>query len=228
MASTAFDLGCGPGNSTELLVERFPEARVTGTDNSENMLASARKRLPQCRFDLSDIASWQPDVPPVLIYANAALHWVPDHEHLVPRLFASLAAGGVLAVQMPDNLEEPSHRLMRETAAEGPWSETLRHASASRTEILPLAGYYDLLAPHAVHVDVWRTVYHHPMDTPGAIAEWLRSTGLKPFVDPLPAEEQAAFLARYEARIAQAYAARADGRRLLAFPRVFIVARRKP
>lgn len=225
--SNAFDLGCGPGNSTELLVERFPDARVVGMDNSESMLTSARKRLPRCQFDLGDIASWQPDVPADLIYANAALQWVPDHERLVPRLFGALAPGGVLAVQMPDNLDEPSHHLMRETAASGPWSGRLAQAAASRTRILPLAGYYDLLAPHGAHVEVWRTLYHHPMDTPGAIVEWLRSTGLKPFVDPLPAEEQAGFLAQYESRVGLAYPPRADGRRLLAFPRVFIVARRK-
>jgi trans-aconitate 2-methyltransferase len=155
------------------------------------------------------------------------LQWVPDHERLVPRLFDALAPGGVLAVQMPDNLDEPSHQLMRETAASGPWSGRLAQAAASRTRILPLADYYDLLAPHGAHVDVWRTVYHHPMDTPGAIVEWLRSTGLKPFVDPLPADEQAGFLTQYGSRVAQAYPPRSDGRRLLSFPRVFIVARRK-
>ena len=227
-ATSLYDLGCGPGNSTELLVVRFPRARVVGTDNSQAMLESARKRLPQCRFDLSDIAVWKPDAPaPDLIYSNATLQWLPDHERLFPRLFSELAPGGVLAAQMPDNLDEPSHRLMRETAAEGPWSARLGGASAARTEILPLSSYYDLLARHAAQVDVWRTVYHHAMETPGAIVEWLRSTGLKPFLDPLPAAEQAAFLAQYEARIAQAYPDRADGRRLLAFPRVFIVARRQ-
>ena len=91
------DLGCGPGNSTELLVRRFPQAQVTGTDNSEAMLVSARERLPQARFELGDIATWAPasagDAPD-LIYANAALQWVPDHEALIPRLFAALAPGG--------------------------------------------------------------------------------------------------------------------------------------
>ncbi|MDR3454429.1 MAG: trans-aconitate 2-methyltransferase [Rhodoferax sp.] len=231
-AARVVDLGCGPGNSTELLVRRFATAQVTGTDNSEAMLASARQRLPQLRFELSDIARWTPDAAqggaPDLIYANAALQWVPDHETLIPRLFAALAPGGVLAVQMPDNRQEPTHRLMRELAAQAPWAEPIGDADRLRTELLDVGGYYDLLAPQAAQVDVWRTIYQHPMATPAAIVEWVRGTGLKPFVDRLPPALQASYLAEYERRIAQAYPLRADGRLLLAFPRLFIVAQRKP
>ncbi|MDM0040249.1 trans-aconitate 2-methyltransferase [Variovorax sp. J22G21] len=222
------DLGCGPGNSTELLVERFRQARVTGTDNSEAMLASARERLPQARFELSDIATWAPQTAPDLIYANAALQWVPAHETLLPRLLNALAPGGVLAIQMPDNRDEPTHRLMREVAAEAPWAEAIGDFSRFRTELLGLDGYYNLLAPLAAHLDVWRTAYQHPMDTPRAIVDWVRGTGLKPFVDRLPADLQASYLAEYERRVGIAYPARTDGRRLLAFPRLFIVAQRKP
>ena len=115
-AARVVDLGCGPGNSTELLVHRFPKAQVLGTDNSEAMLASARARLPQAGFELSNIATWAPrssEEAPDLIYANASLQWVPDHEKLIPRLFDALAPGGVLAIQMPDNRQEPTHSLMR-------------------------------------------------------------------------------------------------------------------
>ncbi len=223
----AVDLGCGPGNSTELLVQRFPKAQVVGTDNSEAMLASARERLPQARFALSDIATWAPHEAPDLIYANAALQWVPDHETLIPRLFAALAPGGVLAVQMPDNRQEPTHRLMRAVAAEAPWAEPIGDADRLRTLLLPLGGYYDLLAPEAARVDVWHTIYQHPMASAAAIVEWVRGTGLKPFVDRLPADLQASYLAEYERRVDQAYPARTDGKRLLAFPRMFIVAQRK-
>lgn len=222
------DLGCGPGNSTELLIERFPDAEVVGIDNSEAMLASARQRLPGRRFELGDIAAWRPDAPPDLIYANAALQWVGDHEALLPRLFESLAPGGVLAIQMPDNRDEPTHRLMREVAALEPWAGAIGDAAAVRTKIHSLTTYYDLLARIAgTDVDVWRTAYQHPMETPAAIVEWVRSTGLRPFVDPLSAEHRAAFLAEYERRIALAYLPRADRRLLLAFPRLFIVARRR-
>jgi trans-aconitate 2-methyltransferase len=227
-ARQVVDLGCGPGNSTELLSRRFPAARVVGTDNSEAMLASARERLPEARFELSDIATWAPHEAPDLIYANAALQWVPDHEKLIPRLFAALAPGGVLAVQMPDNREEPTHRLMRAVAAEAPWAAPIGDADRLRTLLLPLGGYYDLLAPEAAQVDVWHTIYQHPMASAAAIVEWVRGTGLKPFVDRLPADLQASYLAEYERRVDQAYPARTDGKRLLAFPRMFIVAQKKP
>nr|C5CSI6.1 RecName: Full=Trans-aconitate 2-methyltransferase [Variovorax paradoxus S110] len=227
-AARVVDLGCGPGNSTELLANRFPTAKVVGTDNSEAMLASARERLPQARFELSDIATWAPqDQAPDLIYANAALQWVPDHEQLIPRLFAALAPGGVLAIQMPDNREEPTHRLMRAVAAEAPWAEPIGNADRLRTLLLPLGGYYDLLAPAAARVDVWHTIYQHPMADAAAIVEWVRGTGLKPFVDRLPADLQASYLAEYERRVDQAYPVRTDGKRLLAFPRMFIVAQKK-
>ena len=226
-ATRVFDLGCGPGNSTELLVQRFLAAVVVGTDNSEPMLASARQRLPQARFELGDIATWAPEAAPDLIYANAALQWVPDHETLIPRLFALLAPGGVLAIQMPDNRQEPTHRLMREVAAEAPWAQAIGNPDRLRTELLGIDGYYDLLAGEAAAVDAWRTAYQHPMASAAAIVEWVSGTGLKPFVDPLPSELKTSYLAEYERRIARAYPARTDGRLLLAFPRMFIVAQKK-
>jgi len=225
--ANAVDLGCGPGNSTELLVQRFPDASVLGIDNSEAMLASARERLPQARFEFGDIATWRPAQAPDLIYANAALQWVPDHEALIPRLFAALAPGGVLAIQMPDNHQESTHRLMREVAAEAPWAEAIGDAEKLRTPLLPIQGYYDLLAAEAANVDVWHTVYQHRMASPAAIVEWLRGTGLRPFVDRLTPELRDGYLAEYERRIALAHPKRSDGRLLLAFPRMFIVAQRK-
>ena len=223
-----YDLGCGPGNSTELLVERFPDAAVIGTDNSEAMLSSARERLPKQRFEFSDIASWQAQTPADLIYSNAALQWVGDHAVLIPRLFAQLAPGGVLAFQMPDNRDEPTHRAMREVAGLAPWSAWIGDAAKLRTKILAIPDYYDLLATLGAEVDVWRTAYQHPMESPAKIVEWVRATGLKPFVDPLPDAERETFLAEYEARLEHAYPKRADGKRLLPFPRLFIVARNPP
>lgn len=224
----AVDLGCGPGNSTELIARRFPEAALLGIDTSEAMLASARLRLPAVAFAKGDAAVWTPARAPDLIYANAALQWVPDHPALLPRLFSLLAPGGVLAVQMPDNLDEPSHRLMRDVAAAGPWSAAIGDpAVAGRVgRMLPVERYYDLLAPAAAGVDLWHTVYRHPMADARAIVDWVSATGLKPFVDPLPPDLKAGFLAAYERAIDDAYPARADGRRLLGFPRLFIVARK--
>jgi len=223
----AVDLGCGPGNSTELIVQRYPDATVIGTDNSPAMVEAARQRLPGVAFELSDIAAWQPAEPPDLVYANASLQWVPDHTRLLPRLLGTLAPGGVLAVQVPDNLDEPTHVLMRETAAEPRFAAALGDADKLRARVLSLAACYDLLAPLA-EVDIWGTIYQHPMADAAAIVQWLRSTGLRPFLDPLGPALQAEFLAAYQRRIEAAYPARADGRRLLAFPRLFIVARRRP
>jgi trans-aconitate 2-methyltransferase len=226
-ARLVVDLGCGPGNSTELLAKRFAKADVVGTDNSPAMLESARQRLPKLRFELSDIAAWRAAEAPDLIHANASLQWIGDHERLIPHLFSQLAPGGVLAIQMPDNLDEPTHRLMRETAADPRWAERIGDADRVRARILPAQGYYDLLTTDAAMVDVWRTTYHHVMPAPADIVQWLRGTGLKPFVDALPPGLQAEFLAEYERRIALAYPARRDGKRLLAFPRLFIVAVRR-
>jgi trans-aconitate 2-methyltransferase len=225
-ARCVVDLGCGPGNSTELLAARYPNAEVVGIDSSEAMLASARERLPQLRFERADVAAWQPARAPDLIFANAVLQWVPNHETLLPRLFERLAPGGVLAVQMPDNLDEPSHCAMRELAALPPWSPWLAEAAALREKPLTAASCYDLLAPRAAAVDVWHTIYRHPMATPEAIVDWLRSTGLRPFLDALPEAERNGYLSAYRARIDAAYPARSDGRRLLDFPRLFIVAAR--
>lgn len=227
------DLGCGPGNSTELLVQRFPTAQVLGVDNSEAMLAAARKALPQARFELADIASWTSEAgaaAPDLIYANASIQWVAGHEQLLPRLFSLLAPGGVLAIQMPDNRQEPTHRLMREVARQPRFASLIGDADKVRTDILPIGAYYDLLAAassRAAFVDVWHTVYQHPMESAAAIVQWLRGTGLKPFVEALPEPLQAGFLGEYESCVDAAYPVRSDGRRLLAFPRLFIVAQRR-
>lgn len=227
VAARVVDLGCGPGNSTELLAARFPRADVLGTDTSQTMLDSARERLPQCRFELRDVSTWQPEAPPELIFANAVLQWVPDHALLLPRLFASLPPGGVLALQMPDNLAEPSHRLMREVALDAPFASAIRDASNVRAPVLAAELYYDLLAANASQIDVWRTVYHHPLSSAAAIVDWLRATGLRPFLEPLTEAQRVAFTSQYEKRIAAAYPPRVDGQRLLAFPRLFIVAQRR-
>lgn len=220
------DLGCGPGNSTEGLFERFPHAAVTGIDSSAAMLENARHRLPHCRFSQEDISSWRPATPQDVIYANASLQWVPDHTTLFPRLFSLLAPGGSLAVQMPDNREEPSHREMRRVADEGPWRDQIGSAAQVRVKILSAAEYYDLLAPHAEMVDIWRTTYFHVMPSLASIVEWLRATGLRPFLEKLDERQQADFIDEYLRAIGEAYPVRADGRVLLAFPRLFIVARK--
>lgn len=227
VVARAVDIGCGPGNSTELLHARFPGAAVTGLDSSPDMVAAARKRLPGIGFEIADIGAWADPGPYDVILANAVLQWVPGHERLLPALVAKLAPGGSLAVQMPDNLDEPAHVLMREVAAEGPWAAKLANAAKSRVPRHGAERYYALLRDRVAGLDVWRTTYHHPLaGGANAVVEWFKGSGLRPYVDPLDADERAAYLARYEAAIAKAYPALPDGTVLLPFPRLFIVATR--
>ncbi|MFC0407182.1 trans-aconitate 2-methyltransferase [Roseomonas elaeocarpi] len=225
--AAAMDLGCGPGNSTELLRARFPGAAVSGLDSSEDMLTAARKRLPDAAFVLGDIAAWHGPERYDVILANASLQWVPDHATLLPTLMQRLAPGGQLAVQMPDNLEEPAHRLMRQVAAEGPWTAKLAAAGAARAPRRGAGWYFEALRQLGTRADVWITTYHHPLaGGAAAVVEWFKGSGLRPFLQPLDEAERAEFLRRYEAELAQAYPALTDGTVLLPFPRLFFVATR--
>lgn len=222
---SAVDLGCGPGNSTETLAAHAPGAAIVGLDSSADMIAAARQRLPQFQFDVTDIATWDARGPYDLILANAVLQWVPGHERLFPSLVEKLAPGGSLAVQMPDNLDEPAHRLLREVATHGPWAHKLK--GVERTMRFGADWYYGLLKPLCARVDVWRTIYHHPLaGGAGAVVEWFKGSALRPFLAGLDDAEQQAFLQSYQDEIAKAYPALADGTVLLPFPRLFIVATR--
>lgn len=224
-AHSAIDLGCGPGNSTEVLAACYPRAEISGIDSSSDMIEAARRRLPQIRFAVEDLQQWKETGPFDVILANAVLQWVPNHESLLPRLVERLASGGALAVQMPDNLDEPAHRLMREVAADAAWAGQLSRSTAARAPQPGAAWYHELLRPLCSKIDLWRTVYYHFL--PGgaeAVVEWFKGSGLRPFLEPLNAAQRSAFLERYTAVIAQAYPAVADGGVLLPFPRVFLTA----
>ena len=224
IAGTVYDLGCGPGNSTELLVRRFPGRGVRGVDSAADMLRAARERLPGVDFVECDLARWNPPEPAALLFANAVFQWLPDHVALLARLMDGLRPGGVLAVQMPDNLNEPSHLLMEESALAGDWRGAFAEGTPRRKPLPAPAAYFDALGPKAARVDVWHTSYNHPMADAGAIVEWVKGTGLRPYLDRIPAEERDGFLADYERRLAAAYPPMADGRLLLRFPRLFIIA----
>ncbi|HBR1289866.1 TPA: trans-aconitate 2-methyltransferase [Klebsiella quasipneumoniae subsp. similipneumoniae] len=214
------DLGCGPGNSTRLLRAAWPLAAIVGIDNSPAMLDQAARALPDCEFIEADIASWQPALPPDVIYANASLQWLADHETLFPHLVNQLADNGTLAVQMPDNWQEPSHTLMRQVAGE------LGLPDRGRQPLLPPDAWYDLLTRQGCEVDIWRTTYFHPLASHQAIVDWLQGTGLRPYLTDLDEQAKSAFLTRYLASLADHYPLQCNGMVLLRFPRLFIVARK--
>ena len=220
------DLGCGTGEITLALKQRWPDAEVTGLDSSAAMLEKARRLGGALSFLQADIADWVPPAPHGLIFSNAALQWLDGHEALFPRLLAALGAGGVLAVQMPRNYAAPSHCLMRETAAEAPWGGRL--TPLLRTEpVLPPERYYGLLSALAAEVDLWESEYLHVLEGETPVLEWVKGTGLRPLLDALtdPAE-RAEFIARYQERLAEAYPRRPDGKTLFPFRRLFLIARR--
>ena len=224
--NSAADIGCGPGNSTELLRDRFRGAHIMGMDSSANMIEAARKRMPDTDFEIADIATWPNNGPFDVILANASLQWVPHHTTLFPALIDKLAPGGTLAVQMPDNFNEPAHRLMREVAANGTWSGKL--AEASKRLVRESADwYYEHLRGLVSNLNIWRTTYYHTLTGgSGAVVEWFKGTGLQPFLTPLNEDERIRFLEQYQQEISKAYPAYADGTVLLPFPRLFIVATR--
>jgi trans-aconitate 2-methyltransferase len=218
------DLGCGPGTSTHLLAARFPDAEIVGIDNSVEMLVAARARLPTIAFEKHDIGAWRPSFAPDLIFANAALQWLPNHHELIPRLMSFLADDGCLAIQMPDNRQEPSHALMRMVAADGPWADRLVPVAKTRGLINIYSDYYCWLRPLSRSVEIWQTTYVHPLPGVGAVVDWFRGSALRPFLNPLDACEREEFIARYMRGLAESYPAEPDGRLLFLYPRLFVVA----
>jgi trans-aconitate 2-methyltransferase len=218
------DLGCGAGNVTAILRQRFPDAEVTGMDGSATMLEKARATVADCAFEQGDFFTWQSAQPLDLIYSNAALQWVDRHPTLFPRLLGLLAPGGVLAVQMPDMFDTPLRRIPYELAAHSPWSQHLAGVT-SAPGILAPADYWDLLRPPCADLDIWRTTYMHALTGEHAVLAWASGSSLRPFLDRLPADRRDAFGVAYSDLARSHYPQRADGTTLLPFHRLFIVAR---
>ena len=222
------DLGCGPGNSTAVLARRWPRAALTGLDNSAAMLAAARRESPTWTWIEGDIATWRAPVnsPFDVVFANAALQWVPDHARVFPRLLAQVAPGGALAMQMPANFDAPAQRLMRELGASPAWSP---HFVAPPREwhVNSPEFYYDTLAPYTTRLELWTTDYLHVLSSADDVVEWYRGTGLRPWLNSLPDEAtRARFLADYRAALAPYFPRRADGRVFFPFRRLFVIAYR--
>jgi trans-aconitate 2-methyltransferase len=224
-----YDLGCGPGEITRMIAEQWPDAEVYGLDNSKEMLDRAAAHPGSIHWIEADVEIWSPPQPVDLIYSNATLHWIPGHHELFPRLVTFLKPGGCLAVQMPLSWGMASHRLMRETLADGGpggstlGSEDLRRAVA-RKWVEDAEVYYDLLVDHAVSLDIWEVEYLQVLKGDDPVLEWVKGTGLRPILNGLNDAEREVFLAEYRQRLRQAYPMPANGRTLYPFRRLFIVA----
>jgi trans-aconitate 2-methyltransferase len=219
-----YDLGCGPGTLTKRLKDKWPARHVTGVDSSAEMLAAAREKFPTgIDWQQADIAAWTAPHPAALVFANASLHWVGDHDTLIPRLMAQVAPGGVLAIQVPESGAQPYHKAIEALAVSAKWRARFEgiHAHA---DPLPATVYYDLLTPLAAGVDLWETEYHHVLEGENPVTEWISSTGLVPFLSVLSENEKPDYLADYSAAAAKAYPRQSDGKVLFTMRRLFIVA----
>ena len=218
------DLGCGPGNSTQVLRRMWPNASVTGLDSSPTMIAKAQQAYPGQQWVLADIQQWRPETPFDIIFSNAALQWIPNHRALIRRLFGHVAAGGALAFQIPSSAFSPVRTLIHEIADDPAWNSRMGKAKAAFTMEEP-GVYYDALAENASSLDIWETEYHHVMDAPSAIVTWFSSTGLRPFLEALDTdEERQRFTMMLTEQVTKAYPRQSNGRILFRFRRLFVVA----
>ena len=215
------DLGCGPGNTTATLTERWPHARLTGIDNSPEMIQQAQHDHPGIEFTLGDIAGHTPDGEDLLL-SNAALQWVPDHTGLFPRWIQALPTGGTLAFQVPGNFGAPSHTLLAATKNSPRWAAQL--ADTTRAEVPEPHEYLHRLTALGCTVDAWETTYYQILHGENPVLDWMLGTGLRPVLDALTdSGDRDAFLAEYGAQLARAYPATPDGT-VLPFRRIFVIA----
>ena len=220
------DLGCGPGNSTAELRRRWPQASITGLDNSSAMIERARRALPEQQWQVADAASWTAGEPLDLVFSNAVLHWLPNHQRLCPRLLEQVAPGGALAVQVPAHYDSALHREILHVSANPAWSDRMEPARRAFTHHSP-EFYYDLLGPLSTRIDVWQTIYYHVLEAPESVLEWFRGSGLRPFLEVLAGrEERQRFEALLLERYTESYPRRPDGRVLFPFRRLFFVSYR--
>jgi trans-aconitate 2-methyltransferase len=227
VAGDIYDLGCGPGTLTAKLAAKWPERRVTGVDSSPTMLAAAREKFPAgIVWQEADISRWTAPSSAALVFTNAALHWVPNHESLFPHLISQVAPGGVLAVQMPVSGPEPYHQCIQALAASPKWRDKFKGVQA-HDDPLAAKTYYDLLSPMASDIDIWETEYHHVLEGENPVTDWISSTGLVPFLSVLSDAEKPDYLADYSACAAGAYPRQKDGKVLFTMHRLFVIATKK-
>lgn len=220
------DLGCGPGNLTALVAQRWPDARVEGIDSSPEMIERARRDVPGVGFRVADLREWAAaDSDPVdVLVSNATLQWVPGHLDLLPALVGRVAPGGTFAFQVPGNFDEPSHVIRAELAAEEPYAPHTRDVAVPDAH--GAASYLRVLQDLGCDVDAWETTYLHLLDTaddPDPVFTWVSGTGARPTLQALPDDLRPAFEDEFKRRLRAAYPDRGRGV-VLPFRRVFVVA----
>ena len=233
------DLGCGSGELTWELARRWPRARVTGIDNSGEMLARARAgdaargagpagtgaAVEFVEADIADLGAWRATPPFDVVLSNAALQWVPDHDRLILGLASKVAPGGILAVQMPGNFDSPSHQAIREAAREPRWRDLLSELGRAGDPVRPLPWYVETLRALDCAVDAWETTYLHLLRGDRPVLEWIRGTALRPLLARIPPAEHAEFLDSLQRRLKEAYPPSGDFT-IFPFRRLFFVAHR--
>lgn len=215
------DIGCGPGNSTEILKKRYPNAAVVGADNSENMLEAAREKYPDIEFILCDASN---DLNSIgrkfdIVFSNACIQWIPDHPKLLREMMSLLKEGGELAVQIPMNYDEPIHKIIGETASSEKWRDKFNAPRHFYT--LTPEKYYDILSEISSDFEMWQTAYFHRMKSHSDIMEWYRSTGLRPYLEALSTDDKEKFEKDIFTEVEKAYPKQANGEIIFRFPRLF-------
>jgi trans-aconitate 2-methyltransferase len=220
------DLGCGTGNSTEQLHHRWPEAEITGLDSSPEMLRQARLGHPDWNWIESPIQAWRPEGSYDVVFSNAALHWVADHESVFPRLLSFVSPGGVLAVQMPNNFLSPAHQGMKKVAQDPCWAGAL-DGTSDNCNVQPIKFYYRVLSGAGRDLNLWEIEYLQIMNSTRAILDWMRSTAMRAYLERLRDEKsRRKFEEMCLHEFERAYRAEPDGAVLFPYRRMFIVTSR--
>jgi trans-aconitate 2-methyltransferase len=221
--SLVYDLGCGTGELTHHLSRRWPGAKVIGIDNSQEMVGRAQPSAT-VTFVRQNIEDWRPESAPDLIFSNAALHWVGNHESLFPRLLSELSPGGVLAVQMPDNWEEPTHVAIYQEISRRGWTTRLED-HILQDPVARIEQYLAWLAG-AGRIDAWRTTYYQSMSGIDPVLGWVRGTVLVPVRSVLTEDEFQSLETALAAKYRSAYPSRPGGTTVMPMSRLFLVATR--
>ncbi|MGT2907579.1 methyltransferase domain-containing protein [Streptococcus dentiloxodontae] len=221
---TVFDLGCGPGNSTAILFQRFPQANILGGDSSEDMLIQARENHPQLKYVRFDAQSDFERLNSAfdLIFSNACIQWVPNHEKLLQDMLDSLADNGQLAVQIPLTDKVLMEELINQLINQHSWSAKMSQSSFYHT--LEVKDYANILAAKSSNYSLWETTYFHVMPSHQSILDWYQGTGLRPHLSQLSSREQQLFCQELLMMIEEAYPVQKNGEILFPFPRLFFIA----